>query len=170
MTYSLKTPGGSTAAVDVLAADGTPLFEDVPSGVELHPGLDAYRHPAIRLRARLACDPADPATRPELVTWRVDWTASPERLVLKRRQFRPATGETVAGLVAVEVGGRVRVRVFDLSRRLVAVVLDGSVPARATSFTWNGRDRDGKPVAPGVYLITAAVPKGVGTRKVTVLP
>lgn len=168
VTYAAETPGGSKVSVDVLDAAGALLYANVPSGFPLDPAVNPYQYPALRLRARLEADPAAPGTRPVISKWRITWTPLPERLSLNRNSLRPSAGETVAGLVSVELGGRVRVRVHDAAGQTVRTVLDDLVEPKATPFSWDGRNTRGEIVVPGVYYVTASTPKGSGTRKVVV--
>jgi len=46
-----------------------------------------------------------------------------------------------------------QLRIFDVSGRLVASV----GPARGTKLHWDGRSRDGRRVAPGIYLYRVAI-------------
>jgi hypothetical protein len=47
---------------------------------------------------------------------------------------------------------RVRLRVFDVTGRLVRVLLDGPAEAGRHAVRWNGRDSGGQAVASGVYF------------------
>ena len=49
-------------------------------------------------------------------------------------------------------GGRVLVRIFDVSGRLVRTLVDESQPAGQRSVVWDGLDDEGRPLASGVYL------------------
>jgi Ca-activated chloride channel family protein len=48
--------------------------------------------------------------------------------------------------------GSVTVKVYDLTGRLVKVLLSGSQAAGAQSVTWDGTDFSGNPVAAGIYI------------------
>jgi len=168
VTYATETPGNSTVKVDVLDGGGTLLYANVPSGFSLDPAVDPYQYPSLRLRARLDADPAAPGNRPVITRWEVTWAPLPERLSLNRNSLRPAAGEVVAGLVSVELGGRIRVEIHDASGQMVRTVLNDVVDAQATPFTWDGRNTRGEIVVPGVYYVTASTPKGAGTRKIVV--
>lgn len=50
-------------------------------------------------------------------------------------------------------GRRVHVQVFDISGRLVRVLLHGDVPGGPQSLPWDGRGRGGEAVGPGVYFV-----------------
>ena len=168
VSWAIETPGNSTAAVDILDGAGALLYANVPNGFALDPAVDPYAHPVLRLRARLGTDPAASGNRPILTRWVVSWVPLPERLTLNRNGFRPVAGETVAGLVAVELGGRVRVRVHDAAGQDVRLLLNVEVDAHSTPFSWDGKNDRGELVVPGVYYVTATTVKGAGTRKIVV--
>jgi hypothetical protein len=54
--------------------------------------------------------------------------------------------------VALPVAAPVRLTIYDVTGRLVARPADGLVPAGDHVLAWDGRDRDGRAVAAGVYL------------------
>ncbi|MEK7475930.1 MAG: FlgD immunoglobulin-like domain containing protein [Candidatus Coatesbacteria bacterium] len=168
VSWEAETSGGSTVAVDLLAADGTLLFAAIPRTFPLAGSLDAYRYPSFVLRARLAADPGNPGVKPVLKGWKATWIPLPERLILDRNAFTPGLGESVSGLVAVERDGRVRVRVHDAAGNTIVRLVDGWYGSQAVRFTWDGRGAGGRPVAAGMYFITATTAGGAGTRKVAV--
>jgi hypothetical protein len=65
---------------------------------------------------------------------------------------------------------RVTIRVYDVTGKLVRTVLDRPVIGGNHTVRWNGRDEDGRPVAPGLYLLRLTAPgielneKGVRLR------
>ena len=64
-------------------------------------------------------------------------------------------------------GGSVRVTVFDLHGREIALLEDGTRSSGVHTVVWNGRDKGRRDVASGVYFIRAALPGGeVLSRKV----
>ncbi len=52
-----------------------------------------------------------------------------------------------------EGAGRVRLEVFDLTGRRVAVPLDAPLAAGTHTVAWNGADAGGRRLANGVYLV-----------------
>lgn len=64
----------------------------------------------------------------------------------------PSTGSTQ---VVFETArrGLTTVDVFDISGRRVRTVLSASVPPGRHGVTWDGKDEEGVPVAPGVYFV-----------------
>jgi hypothetical protein len=79
---------------------------------------------------------------------------------------QPSSGDRRLSLT-VPRAGRASVRLFDVSGRVVATLLDGVVPAGEQEVAWSGRSSNGRPVAPGVYLARAITADGtVSTRVV----
>jgi flagellar hook assembly protein FlgD len=58
--------------------------------------------------------------------------------------------------------GPTAVRIFDLRGRQVAVLVNESLPAGVYRTRWNGRDKDGRDVASGLYF---AMIEGAGNRQ-----
>jgi hypothetical protein len=65
--------------------------------------------------------------------------------------------------------GHVRVSVSDVRGREIFVLFDGQQVAGETSWKWNGRDRTGRAVASGVYLIRLETDRRIVTRAVTLV-
>jgi len=65
--------------------------------------------------------------------------------------------------------GQARIRVFDVSGRRVATLLDGNLAAGWHTVFWSGRDDEGRPVASGVYLYRVEAPGFTRTRKMALL-
>jgi hypothetical protein len=63
-------------------------------------------------------------------------------------------------------GGPVRLEVFDLGGRRVAVLENGSRAAGAHRARWDGRTATGGPAAPGVYLVRLQTEEGSETRRI----
>ena len=64
----------------------------------------------------------------------------------------PFRGATTLRL-ALTRDAQVKVAVYDLVGRRVRVLADGPLSAGETALTWDGRDDDGRTVAPGLYLV-----------------
>jgi hypothetical protein len=59
--------------------------------------------------------------------------------------------------------GRVRMAVFDIVGREVAVMMEGETGPGRQTVRWDGRDAAGRPVASGVYLVrVTAAAQGPG--------
>ncbi|MRR09161.1 T9SS type A sorting domain-containing protein [bacterium] len=65
--------------------------------------------------------------------------------------------------------GRVRLGVYDVAGRLVAKVVDGTMPAGSHAASWNGADRGGRQVASGVYFVRLEAAGASQTRRITVV-
>jgi hypothetical protein len=63
----------------------------------------------------------------------------------------------------------VRLGVYDVAGREQVRLIEGPTAGGRTIEEWDGRDRDGIPVAPGVYVLRLTTPRGIAVRKLTVL-
>ena len=63
----------------------------------------------------------------------------------------------------------VRVRVYDLSGRVVRTLVHGHLQAGVHSEVWTGRDDSGRKVASGSYYVRLETPHGVDRRKIMLL-
>jgi hypothetical protein len=60
---------------------------------------------------------------------------------------------------------RATLKVYDVSGKLVATLLDGILPAGNRDIIWDARDRAGREVAGGIYLLKFESPDYQGTQK-----
>jgi beta-lactamase superfamily II metal-dependent hydrolase len=65
--------------------------------------------------------------------------------------------------------GLVRLLVVDVQGRVVSVLASGRRDAGSYTETWGGKDAGGHEVSSGVYFLRLEVPKGVETRKMTLI-
>ena len=86
----------------------------------------------------------------------VDPPSSPGGLALSRPSPNPTSGSVVFQL-SLPVAARARVEVHDLSGRLVITLWDAVAPAGVLPLEWDGRDRDGRILSAGIYLLRARV-------------
>jgi hypothetical protein len=94
------------------------------------------------------------------------------RVAMAAPHPNPIAGQTTFAF-AVPVRARVELAVHDVRGRRVALVSREEVAAGRHTMTWNGRDRDGRPLPSGQYVARLRV-DGPGlrerlARKVTVL-
>jgi flagellar hook assembly protein FlgD len=75
--------------------------------------------------------------------------------------FRPST--TIR--FGVERPGRVELRIYDVRGREVRALVAGDVAAGAHARAWDGRDGEGRALAPGIYFARFATGGTVETRK-----
>lgn len=74
--------------------------------------------------------------------------------------------DAVALELAVPRRGPLRVRIYDVLGHEVATLHEGEAAPGRMSLRWDGSDRSGRPVAPGVYLIRAETAEGTAARRV----
>lgn len=70
---------------------------------------------------------------------------------------------------ALAQAGHVRLEVFDVTGRSVAVLVDGLMPAGAGRAAWSGRDARGRRVAPGLYFVNLSSRGARETAKMLLL-
>ena len=90
------------------------------------------------------------------------------RLALYPAQPNPAPGRASIGF-ALPAQTHVRLRVYDISGRLVRTLVDGQVSAGEGVKIWDGRDDTGKPSADGVYFFRLETGTNALTRKMILL-
>jgi FlgD Ig-like domain len=61
--------------------------------------------------------------------------------------------------------GRVDLRIFDVSGRVVRTLASRSCGSGVHEVTWNGRAADGRDLAPGLYFVRLRTPESLQTRK-----
>ena len=109
----------------------------------------------------------------EIVRFEVD-SASAKPVVLadepllQQNTPNPFNSQTVIPYFLSEPGSA-RLEVFALTGQRVAVLSQGPQPAGHYRLHWDGRDREGHPLASGVYLYRLITSKAVLTRKLTLL-
>ncbi len=88
----------------------------------------------------------------------------PARLALRVLSANPGAGEARFEL-RLPQPGPLDVGVYDVSGRRVATLASGAASAGVRTLLWDGRGRDGAPLAAGVYLVRARTAAGeVGAR------
>ena len=92
----------------------------------------------------------------------------PEGPQLQPNAPNPFNSGTVISWFQVQPGPA-RLEVFALTGQRVAVLHEGPHKAGFHLRPWDGRDDQGRPLASGVYLYRLVTPKGVHTRKLTLL-
>jgi hypothetical protein len=79
----------------------------------------------------------------------------------------PVTNSTVLNF-SLSQPGHAQLHIYDISGRLVKVLLDGQCNAGQQSLTWDGTDSVGKPIASGVYTVMLSSSSGQLTKRVVV--
>ncbi len=68
---------------------------------------------------------------------------------------------------STEVGGHVRLRVFDAMGRLVRTLVDGTRGSSDHVEYWDGKDQSGRPLPPGAYFYRLEAPGWTDVKKMT---
>jgi predicted outer membrane repeat protein len=71
--------------------------------------------------------------------------------------------------LAIRDAGAVRLAVFDVRGRRVATLHRGLLASGTHGVAWDGRDAEGRPLAPGIYFLRLEADRAVATRKVVLL-
>ena len=87
---------------------------------------------------------------------------------LQQNAPNPFNSQTVIPYFLLEPGAA-RLEVFALTGQRVAVLNEGPQPAGPYRLHWDGRDREGRPLASGVYLYRLVTGESVLTRKLILL-
>lgn len=93
----------------------------------------------------------------------------PQRFMLEQNQPNPFNPVTHIRYGVPAGGAHVALRVFDVQGRLVSTLHDGYAGAGYHTATWNGRSESGEKVQSGVYFFRLETPRGIETRKMTLL-
>jgi Zn-dependent metalloprotease len=96
-------------------------------------------------------------------------TATGAQLTAYNNVFNPARGEKATIKYATTAPGRVHIRLFTVSGRYVATLLDSFQSAGKGSVDWDGRNISGSVVASGIYLIHIEAPGIRRTQKVAIV-
>ena len=83
------------------------------------------------------------------------------------KNLQLTTAGAVGGGVLDAAADKVTVSIFDSNNQLVSTEDLGTQPAGNFLFTWDGKDKDGNPLATGDYTFKVEASKGSGTVKVT---
>ena len=108
---------------------------------------------------------ADVRTRTNIIG--ITDSSSPEspQLLLQRSVPNPFTTSTQVGYTLPEAG-RLRLAVYDVTGRQVAMLADGVERAGHYEVTWNGRASGGKQLPAGVYFLRFEFAGAIETQKI----
>ena len=110
----------------------------------------------------------------------VEWTNSgtavaankliglPDELQLQQNAPNPFNSQTVISYVLPK-SGPTRLELFSVTGQRVAILRQGHQQAGYHRLHWNGRDREGRSLASGMYLYRLVTDEGILTRKLTLL-
>ncbi len=161
---------GPIAADDLrsLAVRGGEItYMGVPPGSGTRMGLDRDRD-GFRDRTELAAgsSPVNPNSTP--IVTAVGVADAPRVARLEQNRPNPFNPETVIGYDAGP-GGRVTLRVFDSSGRLVRTLVDATQTPGIYQVRWNGKNDLGRAVASGRYFYRLQAGKTVTSRAMTLV-
>jgi len=97
-----------------------------------------------------------------------DGDGVPSQTVLMQNHPNPFNPTTTIQY-SLDAGGRVSLRVYDVSGRLVRTLVDGEKGPGAYAEVWNGRNDRGEAVSTGVYFYRLRAGDNVLTRKAVLL-
>jgi hypothetical protein len=87
----------------------------------------------------------------------------------RMRTYPNPSGHFTTIAYSVPSPGRVRLRIFDVSGRLMRVLVDERQVAGEYMQSWDGRDREGAGVPPGVYFAKLEVAGGAATKTIVLV-
>ena len=82
--------------------------------------------------------------------------------------FSPRSGGTSKIKFNVSAAGKVSLKIYDISGRLVRTLYEGDAPAGNTQRDWDGRDDSGRYVIPSVYFLHYVHSGGKEVRRIGV--
>jgi YVTN family beta-propeller protein len=139
----------------------------VPPGTGMRMAIDRDRDGfRDRWEIALGSNPADPLSTPPVSG--VGGAAAPKVARLEQNRPNPFNPETVIPYDAGP-GGRVALRVFDVSGRLVRTLVNTIEPPGSYRAPWDGRNDHGRAVASGRYFYRLIVGKITRTRAMTLV-
>ncbi|PIU19299.1 MAG: hypothetical protein COT18_08275, partial [Elusimicrobia bacterium CG08_land_8_20_14_0_20_59_10] len=80
----------------------------------------------------------------------------------------PRSGGTVKVKFTLAAPGRVSLKIYDMSLKLVRTLYEGEMPAGAFQKEWDGRNDGGRYVPPEIYFLHYVYPGGKEVRKIGV--
>ena len=93
-----------------------------------------------------------------------------DKIKLYNNAVNPVNNEKVTVAFRIEKAGKVKVNVFDLRGTLIATIVDEERNAGVyQSDTWDGKNKDGKSLPSGIYLIHIEAPGVSQTKKVCII-
>ena len=178
-----RPPGsdGSTFDLELQAAPGRSL-QLRASGVRALPGTPSIllvetstgRTVDLRTDSTITVTPTEPETRFRLFVGDAAFvndareTVRPDQVALRPSYPNPfRTATTVE--YTLPAAQSVRLAVYDVLGRRVAVLHDGRRSAGFHQVQWHGRDAQGRPVASGAYLVRLQAESVVDTRRVVLV-
>jgi hypothetical protein len=129
-----------------------------------------------RVRARFDCDQWGPYS--DCFSFQTGHPSSvgggseasiPTALTLERPVPNPVVGSSTIRF-GLPSAGSVRISLYDVSGREIAVIAQGEHAAGWHSIVWNRRGRTGNPLASGIYLARLVGPGGARVQRMILIP
>ncbi len=169
----------SLSDVIVTSSPAVPIFSS--SGLERGLRVEENGHKAVFLSFPFECvkvDNAFPSNQRALIdrvmTWFDESTGVADgdvlgRLAISQNHPNPFNPVTNIAFTVPAGAENATLRIYDVSGRLVATLVDEPMPAGAHSVVWDGTNRDGERLASGVYFARLNAGMDTAVRKMTLL-
>ena len=162
---------GQLALTAGLHSIGFPVPE---TGVMAHPSFARFRFCRQPLMLLGPDGPAPDGEVEDYSVWIEDDLTGvedqvPERFGLHQNSPNPFNPKTTLRYDVPAGGGDVQIEVFDVSGRLVRVLLDSFQPAGRHAVAWDGRDASGRAQPSGVYFARLRAPDTEQIRRMVLL-
>jgi len=95
-------------------------------------------------------------------------TPSVMRPTLKQNYPNPFNPHTSIALT-MPTNGDIKLKIYNAKGQLVKTLFDGSLEKGEHSFSWDGKDHNGKSVSSGMYFYSAQNAKGTQSRKMILM-
>jgi len=89
----------------------------------------------------------------------------PVSLTLAQNTPNPFSGDTHFAF-DTPAAGDVKLSIYDISGREIVQVVHGSLPAGSHEAVWNGKDREGRDLAGGIYVARLSATSGERAKKI----
>jgi flagellar basal-body rod modification protein FlgD len=106
---------------------------------------------------------------PMLTSWQVTWDTIAEALQLDRNKISLRDGESLGISVIITAARSGSLTVHDAAGQLVRTFQRGAFAPGIASYTWDGRNEQGKQVAAGVYFVALRAKEIRSIKKVAVV-
>jgi hypothetical protein len=93
----------------------------------------------------------------------------PAAFTLRQNVPNPFNPFTTISYDVPDGGGKVTLRIYDVTGRLVRTLVDGYEPAGSRAVTWNGRNDLGRSLASGIYFYRMTAREFSNTKKMILL-
>ncbi|MEE9170827.1 MAG: T9SS type A sorting domain-containing protein, partial [bacterium] len=92
----------------------------------------------------------------------------PREFSLAQNYPNPFNGETIVDF-AVPRQSQISLKIYDVTGRLIRILMDGAVPSGMYRHQWNGRDNSGERVGSGIYFYRLSGPGFSKTGKMVLI-